>query len=206
VRRYSTSCLGCLSCLRVQWRTRYCRNLATPPNPHCGQSGSKSLRYPLQMRPPSRLPRPGHQDSFSTWTGAFYPHLLPQSRNSANQPVTQAAHISILSMPDELDLHQDHQLPSHDPASLLDPHADFPPPDTPSQHGQPAIQPVPPNVGANLGASLPPTTLGPSSTPRKDNFSVLSRIPVDVREFRERVFRLDEPATFDAHQWDLYWP
>ena len=54
-----------------------------------------------------------------------------------------------------------------------------------------------------LGPSDPNLTATPRS---KEPFSVLTRIPLDVLEFREKVFRLDEPFTFSAQQWEKYWP
>jgi hypothetical protein len=44
------------------------------------------------------------------------------------------------------------------------------------------------------------------SSRSKELFSVLSRIPLDIQEFRQRIFLLEEPATFDAQQWEKYWP
>jgi hypothetical protein len=40
----------------------------------------------------------------------------------------------------------------------------------------------------------------------KEPFSVLARIPLDVLDFRERVFSLDEPMTFDHATWERFWP
>lgn len=59
-----------------------------------------------------------------------------------------------------------------------------------------------------INTTDPLLTAPPNVTPSKSKepFSVLGRIPDDIEEFRERVFRLDEPASFDAATWEKYWP
>jgi hypothetical protein len=57
--------------------------------------------------------------------------------------------------------------------------------------------------------SLPSSPLvGPPPFPvsSKDNFSVLARIPLDVLQFRQRLFTLDEPVALDKDSWIKYWP
>jgi hypothetical protein len=40
----------------------------------------------------------------------------------------------------------------------------------------------------------------------KDPFSVLSRIPGDIKQVRERLFDLEESIEFTQSDWDKYWP
>ncbi|KAF2672195.1 hypothetical protein BT63DRAFT_452692 [Microthyrium microscopicum] len=59
--------------------------------------------------------------------------------------------------------------------------------------------------GAVLEASAD-ALLNSSSSNSKEPFSVLTRIPDDVQEYREKVYLLEEPATFTAETWAKYWP
>jgi hypothetical protein len=56
--------------------------------------------------------------------------------------------------------------------------------------------------------SLPASPLvGPAAFPAAANTSsVLARIPLDVQQFRERLFGLNEPVALDRDTFNKCWP
>jgi hypothetical protein len=62
------------------------------------------------------------------------------------------------------------------------------------------------DVNAAAAALLGAQKAVAPTTPAKEHFSPLSRIPLDIEDQREHLFTLDQPLTFDQVSWDKYWP
>lgn len=132
--------------------------------------------------------------------------------------------------PDQQDINEHHQHHDHDndfisdiqdinsddPDLAISPFLDAPPPPPsppppPQQQQQDVSSHIPSQPSHPIAITSNATTTPRSKEAREPKeperpFSVLARIPPGVLDFRERVFSLEQPMTFDAQTWERYWP